>query len=107
MVEPLSCSLVGRDDAVELRPGSTVSRLYGTSSATESFFCNYGLNDSYGAELEKNGLQVTGRGPAGEGRVVELEEHAFFVGTLFLPQARSTPAAPHPVLVGFAEAAFP
>ena len=58
----------------------------------------------YGTELEKDGLRVTGTA-RGEPRIVELEEHAFFIATLFIPQARSTPASPHP-LVGFAEAAF-
>ena len=45
------------------------------------------------------------RGGPGRGRVLELDGHPFFPGTPFLPQARSTPAEPHPVLRGFAVAA--
>ena len=32
--------------------------------------------------------------------MLELDGHPFFLGTLFLPQARSTPAEPHPVPEG-------
>src|SRR5436309_2570342 len=37
-------------------------------------------------------------------RIVELPDHPFFVATLFLPQARSTVASPHPLLVAYAAA---
>jgi CTP synthase (UTP-ammonia lyase) len=47
---------------------------------------------------------VSGVGSEGEIRIVELPEHPFFVATLFLPQARSTAATPHPLVVGYAAA---
>jgi CTP synthase (UTP-ammonia lyase) len=47
---------------------------------------------------------VSGVGTEGEIRIVELPDHRFFVATLFLPQARSTADAPHPLLAGFAVA---
>ena len=53
---------------------------------------------------EDHGLSVSGVGADGEVRVVELADHPFFMATLFLPQARSTRATPHPVLAGFAAA---
>jgi CTP synthase len=37
-------------------------------------------------------------------RIVELADHPFYVATLFLPQKRSAPGHPHPVLAGFAVA---
>ena len=40
----------------------------------------------------------------GEIRIVELPEHPFFMATLFLPQARSTAASPHPLIAGYAAA---
>ncbi len=36
--------------------------------------------------------------------MVELPAHPFFVATLFLPQLRSAPGRPHPLLAGFAAA---
>jgi CTP synthase (UTP-ammonia lyase) len=56
------------------------------------------------SRLEAGGLSVSGVGGAGEVRIVELPGHPFYVFTLFLPQARSTAAEPHPLLAGFAEA---
>lgn len=42
----------------------------------------------------------------GEARVVELPTHPFFVGTLFVPQMRSTRDVPHPVFEAFVKAAM-
>src|SRR5438876_196721 len=55
--------------------------------------------------LEAGGLRVSGLGGAGEVRIVEIPDHPFFLATLFLPQSRSTPSRPHPLLAGFAAAA--
>jgi CTP synthase (UTP-ammonia lyase) len=103
-VTPLACSLHGRDDRVALLPGTRAALLYGSSEATESYRCNYGLSPAWERRLEQSGLRVTARGPEGEARMVELEEHPFFVATLFLPQMRSTPDDPHPILRAFVEA---
>ena len=72
--------------------------------AVEDFRCNYGVNSEYLSALEKAGLGLSGFGEDGELRIVELPEHPFFVATLFVPQMRSTPDHPHPLLVGFAAA---
>ena len=60
------------------------------------------MNPDYRLQFEACGLRVSGVGDAGEIRIVEIPEHPFFVATLFLPQARSTAASPHPLLVGYA-----
>ena len=88
-----------------IRPGTLAAALYGVESAEEDFFCSYGVNPAWAERLEAGGLRVSGTGDAGEMRIVELPGHPFFVPTLFLPQARSTAEAPHPVLRGFAAAA--
>ena len=87
-----------------MRPGTRASALYGVTEATEDFFCNYGVNPDYHRGLEAGGLRVSGLGGAGEVRIVELPDHPFFLATLFLPQARSTAASPHPLLAGYAAA---
>ena len=89
-----------------VRPGTRAARLYGgAGAADERYYCNYGVNPDWVRRLEEGGLVVSGTGDAGEVRVVELPELPFFVATLFLPQARSSATAPHPVLAGFAAAA--
>jgi CTP synthase (UTP-ammonia lyase) len=89
---------------VSILPRTRAARLYGTREATEGYYCNYGVNPEYRQRLEERGLRVSGLGDAGEIRIVEIPDHPFFLATLFLPQARSTPAAPHPLLAGYAAA---
>jgi CTP synthase (UTP-ammonia lyase) len=105
VITALACSLVGQTHAVRLEPGSLAARLYGRHTVEEDYYCNYGLNAEYRARLERAGLRVSGTGADGEVRLIELPGHPFFVGTLFLPQSRSAPGAPHPVLAGWAAAA--
>ena len=51
-------------------------------------------------------MVISGVGSEGEARIVELPAHPFFIGTLFLPQARSTADRPHPLIAGFTAAAL-
>jgi CTP synthase (UTP-ammonia lyase) len=95
---------VGREGRVTLRPGTRAAGLYGASETVERYYCNYGVNAEWAGPLERGGLTPSGVGEDGELRIVELRDHPFYVATLFLPQARSSPASPHPVLTGFAAA---
>ena len=91
-------------EAVKLAPGSRAAGLYGVLESTEEYYCNYGVNPDYQTQLDQRGLRATGVGDEGEARIVEIPRHRFFLATLFLPQARSAPGKPHPLLAGFAEA---
>jgi len=104
VITALACSLVGQRQSVRLLPQTRAAALYGVASAVEDYYCNYGVNPDYRLQFEACGLRVSGVGAEGEIRIVELPEHPFFVATLFLPQARSTAASPHPLLVGYAAA---
>jgi CTP synthase (UTP-ammonia lyase) len=104
VVTPLSCSLVGQADRVLLTPGSLAAGLYGTSAAEEDFFCNYGLNPEYRARLQDAGLRITGVDEDGAARIVELDEHPFFLATLYCFQTRSRPGRPHPLAAGLVDA---
>jgi CTP synthase (UTP-ammonia lyase) len=105
VITALACSLVGQTHAVRLQAGSLAARLYGRDEVVEDYYCNYGLNPEYRARLERAGLRVSGAGADGEVRLIELPGHPFFLATLFLPQSRSAPGAPHPLLAGWAAAA--
>lgn len=105
VITALSCSLVGQEHEVELIEGSFARALYGANSTFEDYYCNYGVNPAYVQLLEESGLFVGGVDGDGEVRVVERRDHPFFLGTLFVPQTRSTKRSPHPVMRAFAEAA--
>jgi CTP synthase (UTP-ammonia lyase) len=105
-VTPLSCSLVGKTMEVAMKPGSKAALACQATRSMEQFYCNFGLNPEYRDQLEKHGLAITGKDQNDEVRIVELDTHPFFVGTLFVPQARSAPGSPHPLVLGFCRAAI-
>jgi len=43
-IHRLECSLFGRALKLQLKPDSLVGRLYGTTTATEQYYCNFGVN---------------------------------------------------------------
>ena len=104
-VTALSCSLAGQDHPVNLVAGTRASAIYGATRTIEPFFCSFGLNPGFRAPLEQRGLVVSGIGDDGEVRVLELPAHAFFIATLYVPQARLTADQPHPLVFAFVEAA--
>ena len=97
VITPLECSLVGQTHPVNFVPGSRVAALYGAPTVVEPYFCNYGLNPDYEARLESAGLRVTARDVEGRARAVELDGHPFFLGTLYVFQARDHSHGPHPI----------
>jgi CTP synthase (UTP-ammonia lyase) len=104
-VTPLSCSLVGQTMAVSVTPGTRAGDAYGTTSVEERYYCNFGVNPDVVDDLASAGLVVTGVDADGELRIVELDGHPFFLGTLFVPQARSTLVRPHPLVTALVSAA--
>lgn len=103
-VSALACSLAGREMQLRLVAGSQVAKIYGATTALEQYYCNFGVHPDRVAVLASGPLEVVGSDAEGEVRVVELPGHPFFIGTLFVPQARSTPAAPHPLVSAFLRA---
>ena len=103
MIAPLACSLVGQEQPVEITSGTRAAALYRTTTSTEPYYCTYGLNGCYETQLSDAGVVVSGRGPSGEVRIIELPSHPFFVATLFIPRCRLD-GRPHPIYVGLTEA---
>lgn len=106
VVTALVCSLVGKEGEVEIQPHSKAARYYGTARRQENYRCSFGMNPAYQQAIEAAGLVISGRDASGEARIVELPEHPFFLATLFVPQAKSWPHDPHPLIVAFCKAAL-
>ena len=97
----LSCSLVGQSMTVSFRPGTRAAALYPAPSATERYYCRFGLDPARVGELEAAGMVVSGVDQDDEPRVIELPDRRFALATLFVPQTSSSPEAPHPIVAGF------
>lgn len=85
---------------VNLDPGTKAAELYGCTSTTEKYYCNFGLNLDYLPQLTQAGLVVAGTDQDGEPRIVELSGLRFFIATLFVPQTSSSPGSPHRLITG-------
>ncbi|MCQ8118868.1 CTP synthase C-terminal region-related (seleno)protein [Methylomonas rosea] len=103
-ISQLTCSLAGRALPLTFEPGSRAAEIYGALSATEQYYCNFGINPEFIEILKQGPLRISGADVEGEIRVIEWPGHPFFIGTLFVPQARSTPEQPHPLVSAFLNA---
>ena len=105
-ISELECSLVGREMHLRFVEGSRVAAIYGALSAVERYYCNFGVNPNHVVDLTAGPLSVVGSDDEGEVRVIELSDHPFYVATLFVPQLRSTPSKPHPLVTEFVKSAM-
>ena len=66
----------------------------------------YEFNNSFREEIEAKGMKIVGTSPDGRlVEIVEIENHKWFVAAQFHPELKSRPNRPHPLFVGFIEAA--
>ena len=105
-ISELTCSLKGREMELNLVKGSRVWELYRAEKVTEKYYCNFGIHPDFVEAILEGPISLVGSDSEGIIRVVEYPEHPFFVGTLFVPQARSTAETPHPLVTGFIEAIY-
>ncbi len=82
-------------------PGSRVHEVYGSLEITERHRHRYEINNEYRADLEKNGLKISGLSPDGRlVEMVEISEHPWFAACQFHPEFKSRPNRPHPLFLG-------
>jgi len=89
-----------------IQPGTTMERCYGTLSISERHRHRYEFNNDYRELLQEHGLVLSGISPDGKlVETVELTDRPFFVGVQYHPEFKSRPNRPHPLFLGFIEAA--
>ncbi len=66
----------------------------------------YEFNNKFAEEFEKNGLIISARSvQEGLVEIIEIPDHPFYIGTQGHPEYKSRPLQPHPIFLGFIEAA--
>lgn len=89
-----------------LKRGSLTYKLYGKSRISERHRHRYEFNNEFMKKFITNGLQVVGTSPDKKlVEIIEIKDHPFFIGTQFHPELKSRPLDPHPLFLGFIQAA--
>ncbi len=105
LIAPLSCSLVGAKGRIKFKEDSRARVIYNASETIEEYHCNFGLNPQYLELFADSALHVTGVDEDDSVRVIELDEHPFFVATLFQPELSAFSECKHPLIEAFIQAA--
>ena len=93
--------------AAKLAEGSLVRKLYGEELIYERHRHRYEVNNRYRKDLESAGVRLSGVSPDDQlVEVIELPGHPFFLASQFHPEFKSRPDQPHPMFLGFIEAAI-
>jgi RimJ/RimL family protein N-acetyltransferase len=104
VITPLACALVEATDSLRFRPGSRIASCYGRDEAAEGYRCRYGLNPEFQTALVSGPLRAGAFDAAEEIRAVELDDHPFFLATLFQPERAALQGKVPPVVAAFVRA---
>ncbi len=90
-----------------LKPGTRARAIYGDADMIhERHRHRYEVNNAYIGPLEARGLVFSGMSPDGLlPEIVEIPDHAWFIGVQFHPELKSKPFDPHPLFTSFIGAA--
>lgn len=92
----------------KIKAHTQARKYYHQDMVSERHRHRYEVNNKYRSTLEKNGLIVSGTNPKADlVEIIELpsEIHPWFVATQFHPEFKSRPEKPHPLYMGFLDAA--
>ncbi|NLB88535.1 MAG: C26 family cysteine hydrolase domain-containing family, partial [Syntrophomonadaceae bacterium] len=87
--------------------GTLAHKLYNTEQVHERHRHKYEINNEYREMLQEKGMIISGVSPDGNVvEMVEIPDHPWFIACQFHPEYKSRPNRPHPLIVGFLEAAL-
>ena len=90
----------------QLKAGSRIADIYGTTEISERHRHRYEVNTAYRQRLEDKGMAFAGMSPDGLlPETIELPDHPWFIGVQYHPELKSRPFAPHPLFASFIKAA--
>jgi len=90
----------------QLKEDTKIAAVYKEKNISERHRHRYEFNNEYLGDFEKAGMIASGINPEGGlVEIVELKDHPWFIGVQFHPEYKSTVMKPHPLFVGFVNAA--
>ncbi|KAA0974973.1 CTP synthase [Pseudomonas sp. ANT_H12B] len=104
LLTPLTCALVEAVDNIHLVEGSLIAKAYESTEIREGYRCRYGVNPEFERALLKQQLNAVGQDSTGDLRAVELNDHPFFIATLFQPERAALKGTLPPLVRALIEA---
>ncbi len=90
-----------------LKPDTLAYSLYQNEVIYERHRHRYEFNNAYRNLFLETGYEISGTSPDGRlVEIIEMPDHPFFIATQFHPEFRSRPNTPHPLFLGFVQAAL-
>ena len=89
-----------------IKEGSLAHKLYNSTTISERHRHRYEFNNKYIDKMEKAGFMITGKTKDADlVEIAEVKDHPFMIGVQFHPELKSRITNPHPIFVGFIDAA--
>jgi len=104
VITMLECGLVEVTNNIRLTGGTRVREAYGREEIVEAYHCRYGLNPEFLGRITAGGMRVTAIDSLDEVRGLELDDHPFFVMTLFQPERAALRGECPPLVAAFVNA---
>ncbi len=104
VITALACSLLETNGVVRFQPGSRMASAYGVAQASEGYHCRYGIDAEFQTALLSGPLRMAADDEDDEVRAIELDEHPFFVATLFQPERAALRGRLPPLVSAFVRA---
>ncbi|MBP7497585.1 MAG: CTP synthase [Bacteroidales bacterium] len=93
--------------ACRLIPESLTASLYNKELISERHRHRYEFNNKYLEDFKAKGLVAVGINPDEFlVEIIEIKDHPWFIGVQFHPEYKSTVNNPHPLFIGFVQAAL-
>jgi len=106
VITMLACALVEVSAPIRIVPATRLAAAYGCDRAVEGYRCRYGLNPAFREALTSGPLRIAAEDEKGEVRGLELDDHPFFVATLFQPERAVLHGRRAPLVEAFVAAAL-
>lgn len=104
VIAALPCALLEAREEVRLLRGSRLALAYAADWIEADYHCRYAIAPRFAAELTGGALRASAWSADGAIRAVELEQHPFFVATLFQPERAALAGVLPPLPKAFVEA---
>ena len=90
----------------DIKEGSLAHQLYGKTTISERHRHRYEFNNAYAEKMEAAGFVITGHlKDANLAEIAEIKDHPYMIGVQFHPELKSRITNPHPLFLGFVDAA--